>query len=227
MLRASSGVMAQSAPEIFDQRIHIDVFRGHLDRMISVIAGTSLCLTGQNPVGCLVTGAAESLCVYECLQYVHGVAVFFYPVTTDTPGYPGEDMTGQVRNRDPRQNEEPCVIRKVGELSLTALLIPADKPIAGGGLPGRGAKKEARYGAMMVVINEISHILAHGGSMPQIVILRQKRGEEPMIIGCGLYRRNGERNKASQRIAYLFGSMRRRERGGFAKPVPRGALTGR
>jgi len=218
--------MAQSLPKIFSERIHVDVFRGHLDRMISVIPGTSFCLTGENPVGCLVTGTVESIVLHEGLQYIHGVAVLLYPVTADTPGYLGEDMTGQVRNRYPGENEKPCVIGKGGEVCLTPLLIPAYKLIAGGRLPGSGSKEKTRQKAIIAVSNQIPHILPHGRAMPKIVIARQKIGEQGMIIGCGLYGCNYQRNKAAQRTAYCFAGMGDRLRRWFSRPVRRGTLTG-
>jgi hypothetical protein len=115
-----------------------------------------------------------------------------------------------VRNPYPGQDEEPGVIGKGGEIRFTDGAIPAYKAISRGRFPGRGAKEQARQRAIMAVTNQILHILAHGRAMSQIVILRQKSAEEPMIIRGGLYGRNGQGNKASQRTAYCFASMRRR-----------------
>jgi hypothetical protein len=103
-------------------------------------------------------------------------------------------MTGRAGNANPGPNKEPRVIGKGGEIDFAYVAIPAYRPIAGG-LPGRGAKKWTCCRAINAVTDQIPHILSHGSAMPQIVIMSQKTGEERMIIGCGLCRRNFQKNK--------------------------------
>ena len=52
----------------------------------------------------------EAAAIDEGLQAIEGVAMLRDPIGLDSPRDPREDMTGQVRNPDPGQDEKSGVV---------------------------------------------------------------------------------------------------------------------
>jgi len=88
-------------------------------------------LTDADPVRSLITGAPKAITFHKGFQEIYGMAVFLYPVRTDTPGDSAQNVAGQVRNFDPGQNQKPHVVGHEFEIDLPCLHIPADKVIPG------------------------------------------------------------------------------------------------
>ena len=99
----SDDALAEDATKSFCQRVEVNILDGHFKAGMSV-AATPLGLTDTDPVGCLITDALEAIPFHKCFQEINGMAVFLYPVRTDTPGDSSQDMASQVRNSDPGQH---------------------------------------------------------------------------------------------------------------------------
>ena len=71
------------------------------------------------------------------------MAIFQKPIRTDPPGDIPQDITGQVWDSDPGQNQKPHVVGQKVEVCFSCISIPADKVIPGSDLPSRRAKEQA------------------------------------------------------------------------------------
>jgi hypothetical protein len=77
--------------------IKVNVLYGSMNLMVSVafaLARPPGGLAHMNPVGRLVTGAAESVLLHEGLQQVNGMAVARLPVCVDASSDLRKDMAG-------------------------------------------------------------------------------------------------------------------------------------
>ena len=95
--------------------------------MITIIAGAAFGLAGKNPVCRLITNAPEQGSVNKGFQQIDWVTILFMPVGADATGDPGEDMTGQMGNPDPGQNEKAHVVRQVTQVAFPAPVVPSDE----------------------------------------------------------------------------------------------------
>jgi len=86
-LKVRSLLIAQDRPEVFDQRIHVDVFDWHLKRGIPVVAAPALGLSDILPIGSLVAGAQEAVFLHKGLEQVYWVPVLIYPVPANPPSH--------------------------------------------------------------------------------------------------------------------------------------------
>ena len=98
--------------------------------MVTVIAGAALGLTGEDPVCRPVTDAPEQGAVDKSFKHIDGMSILFFPVFADAMGYPGEDMTGQMGNPDPGQDEKAHVVRQVTQVAFPAPVVPSDEGLS-------------------------------------------------------------------------------------------------
>ena len=63
----------------------------------------------MNPIGRLVACAGEAFGIHKGLQIINRMIIEFLPVHTDSAGHLPENMTGQVGDLYPRQDQEPCI----------------------------------------------------------------------------------------------------------------------
>ena len=139
--------------------------------MIAIIAGAALGLAGKNPVCRLITNAPEQGSVNKGLQQIDGVTILLMPVSADTTGDPGEDMTGQMGNPDPGQDEEAHVVRQIPQVAFPFLLCPPDGGIPWCGFPCRGAKQETSQEAVLTIADQILEVFPDGAPVTQVMIL--------------------------------------------------------
>src|SRR5664279_4879602 len=80
-------------------------------RPMRLIVFTAPCGSSQYcPVRRPIAGSAEPFRVNEGFQKIDRVPVDAFPVLRDLAGHATQDMRGQVRNSDPRQNQKPSVV---------------------------------------------------------------------------------------------------------------------
>ena len=95
-----------------------------LDRTVGPMRLVRLATSGgpaqQDPVGSPVTGAAEPLWIHECFQEVDRVPIDPLPVLGQEPGHPPQQMRGQVRDFDPRQDQEAKVVGDQADVPSTS-----------------------------------------------------------------------------------------------------------
>src|ERR1039457_1769632 len=92
-----------------------------------ILARSSAGLSHSNPVGCLVSGAPETVRLHKGLQQVKPMVVARLPVGIDAPNDLRKEVTGQVPHLHPRQNEKTAVVgdpdRKSSRLNSSHLVI--------------------------------------------------------------------------------------------------------
>ena len=90
---------------------------------------TSRGLAQHDPVGSSVTSAAEFLWIHERFQEVDRVSIDPLPVFGQEPGHPPQQMRGQVRDFDPRQNQEAKVVGDQADVVSTSFRRPANEAV--------------------------------------------------------------------------------------------------
>ena len=95
------------------------VFCRDAQAMMAVIAAAPRALADQLPVGGPIAHTAIAAAIDEGLQAIEGVAILRHPIGLDAPRDPRQEMTGQVRNLDPGQDEKSGVVRHIGQVALT------------------------------------------------------------------------------------------------------------
>ena len=99
------------------------------------LSAAALGKSHTDPVGRPVGGAAEAAALDECFEQVDGMAVLGRPVPRNAPGDRAQNVTGQLRNPDPRQDEEAGIVGDAAQREGTLGGTPTDPPV-----PGRKAK---------------------------------------------------------------------------------------
>src|SRR5216683_2066202 len=119
------------------QRIAEDLF----DRVRRPLAGRVVTAPGRatqdDPIGGAITRAPEALGIDEGFEEVNGVPVDLLPVLRQEDRHPTEHVGGQMRHRDPRQDQKPCVVGNAADVAAPLLGRPADEAIARGEVPRR------------------------------------------------------------------------------------------
>ena len=139
--------------------------------MVTVIAGTAPGLTGEDPVCRPVTDAPEQGAVDKGFEQIDGMSILLFPVSADAAGNPGEDMTGQMGNPDPGQDEKAHVVRQVTQVAFPVLPCPADEGIPWRCFPGSGAKQETGQGTTMGISNQVFDVFPYGAPVGEVMIL--------------------------------------------------------
>jgi len=67
------------------ERIEVDVFTGHSQATVVIVAAAALSLSGANPIGGALTTALETISLHKGLQQVNGMAIFGLPIGAQTP----------------------------------------------------------------------------------------------------------------------------------------------
>jgi hypothetical protein len=104
--------------------------------MIAVIAAAPRALTDPLPVGGPIADTAIATAIDEGLQAMERVAILRRPIGLDALRDAREEMTGQVRNPDPGQDEKAGVVCHVGQVALARQGTPTDPGIARAAFPG-------------------------------------------------------------------------------------------
>jgi hypothetical protein len=116
-------------------------------------------LADQLPVGGPIADTAIAAAIDQALQAIEGVAILGHPIGLDAPRDSREQMTGQVRNPNPGQDEKSRVVRHVGQVALTHRRRPTDPSIARATLEGRRAKQQAGQWLPVAAVHEILQVL--------------------------------------------------------------------
>lgn len=129
--------------------------------MFSVIAGSAFGLAEANPVGCFVASSLEAVALDEGLQQKDGMPVLAHPVAAYSFCDSRQNVTCQVRDRDPGQDEKPAVVGYQMHVCFALLCVPADERIPRPRFPCCRAEHEAGQGVLMFVEHEVVHVLSH------------------------------------------------------------------
>src|SRR5437016_2470516 len=159
------------------ERIHVDLFDGDLQRVIAILPRAALRLPDPLPVGRLIHRAAKAITFHKRLHQGDRVSVLVLPVRRKPPQHAPQDLTPQVRNTHPGQNEKFMIVGDAGQLRAPFFLAPANILIALPALPGRRTKQQARQQPPPVLANGILQVLSYCAAGAKIVKLRQRGGQ--------------------------------------------------
>src|SRR6516162_2122249 len=104
------------------------------DRAVRYVAVGSLApprrLPQPDPVRSVVTGAAESLRIYEGFQEVQWVTIEALPVLGDAHRHAAQNVGCQMLDFDPRQNQEARVVGEEANVASSRFRTPAEVTVA-------------------------------------------------------------------------------------------------
>ena len=83
--------------------IDVDVLDGSR-RLMGALTAASLGLAQRDPIGGPIAGACKALVIHEGLQQIEGLTILGLPVGGDPAADPAQDVAGQVRHAQPRQD---------------------------------------------------------------------------------------------------------------------------
>src|SRR5208283_647100 len=159
------------------ERIHVDLFDGDLQRVIAILPRAALRLPDPLPVGRLIHRAAKAITFHKRLDQYDRVSVLALPVRRKPPQHAPQDITPQVRNAHPGQNEKFMIVGDAGQVRAPFFLAPANILIALPALPGRRTKQQARQQPPPVLANRILQVLSYRAAGAKIVKLGQRGGQ--------------------------------------------------
>lgn len=136
-----SGV-AELSTEVAYQRVDPDAFDGFTSSMEGVELAASLSVAEILPVRGFVTVAGEARLLDEGFYQDRPVCVPHVPVVCQTASGESQDTRGEILALDPRQDEEARVVDDEVQVARALLWAPADRRIAGLGLPGTRTEAE-------------------------------------------------------------------------------------
>ena len=96
------------------------------------------------------------------------------PIGVEAGGDLSQEMTGEMGDAHPGEDEEAGVIGDLVEMGLPVLRRPADEEIPGFDRPCRSAEEEAGQGAVVTIADEVFQVFADGGGEAEIVIALKK-----------------------------------------------------
>lgn len=114
------------------------------------------------------------------------MAILGQPIGLDTPRDAGEQMTGQVRNVHPGQDEEARVVRHQRQIARACRCQPTDPGIARAAFSRCRAEQQAGHRAPVAAVNEVRHVLAHGVAQAQFVVGGEHTTKPPVLVAGGV-----------------------------------------
>ncbi len=149
-----------------------------LEQTLRVVAAAPLRLSDANPIGSPVTDAAKPLLIDEGFEHIDGMSILVHPVVANAFGDGSENVTGQMRNTDPWQNEKSHVVCDEWQSLLPSSRIPADPLIAVSDLLRGGTEEQTSKRTLLPIEDEVFHILADGTAEAEVMVFRQQMFEQ-------------------------------------------------
>ncbi len=134
------------------------------------------------------------------------------------------NVAGQMRDLDPRQNEETRVVGQCLEIAFTAGPIPAEETIPIRTFACRRTEQRTGKGPPVPVADQITQVFAHRVAMPQVVESPQRPLEQQQIIRTGDHKTCRQGPQLAQVRANRFGGRLHERRAPVAEMVGRRAL---
>lgn len=145
---------AKQAAKLTVQWVAVDVFDGHEQDALAIVAAAAFCRADFYPVRRSVSGASKAIAFDEGLKQVNGVPVLGLPQRVELARGQPEHMAGQMRDANPGQDKKAHIVGHQWQVLSTGRGIPADEFIARGDFPSRGAKEQASQRALCRIDNE-------------------------------------------------------------------------
>jgi hypothetical protein len=173
---------AQGLPEVSGEGIEINVLHRHTEVIVTVLSGASFGLTDIEPVSCLVADALEAVAFDKGLSHVDGMTVFVHPILPDASKDPAKNMTGQMRNTNPGQDEEAGIVGHEYNVLSSCFRLPSDEDIARCTLPCCGTEEEAGQVPTGAIPNQVLYIFSNSSVEPDVVISAQVISHTTLIV---------------------------------------------
>lgn len=178
--------------------MEIEIFAGHLERALPVVAAAALRLSSANPIGRAITTAAETIPLDKAFQQAKAVAVLGLPVAAEPGRGQSQEMGSQMRHPHPGQHQKTHRIGQEMKGAFPAGLAPANELIAWGALPGGRAKDQTRQRPARPIPSQILEIFSDRTAITQVMMLLEQLGQLPSLHR-GLDRRQLHRAHLAQR----------------------------
>ena len=105
------------------------------------------------------------------------MTILFLPVGADATGDPGKDLTGQMGNPDPGQDQEAHIVCQIPQIAFPDLRCPPDTGIPWRGFPCRRTKQQTGQGTTLKIADQILEVFPDGAPVTQVMILCQQAVE--------------------------------------------------
>ena len=109
----SSAAAASCAEPLFKivaQRVEVDVFNGHLHRMVAIVPAAAASLPHPQPVGRPVANTGKTLALDKSLRQARREMVFALPVGAQPAQDSAQNVAGQMRHAHMGQNEKTAIV---------------------------------------------------------------------------------------------------------------------
>ena len=160
---------AESAAEVAPERVEPDVFPGQRVGTMHVEFAAALGLTDVGPVGGAVAGTGEAVGLHEGLQEQRSVAVASLPVVGQPAAAAGQHRGSEIAHLHPGQDQEAGVVHDQLQAGFALGNAPADEAVAGGRLPGAGAKADDRQHAPPAG-DQVAHLCSRQRRIAEVVV---------------------------------------------------------
>jgi hypothetical protein len=168
---------AQFLPEVFRERVEIDVFNAAVKPVVMSPFSHSLGFTHMDPVGGLVAGSPEAVPFHKGFKQVDREMVDPEPILRDSFGIEGEELGGQAFDGNPGQDEKAGVVSHHGEVFHFCHRVPADELFSAPDPPGGRPPSQTGHRSFP----EKSHIFemaAHDLPVAKIMVPIEEAGIE-------------------------------------------------
>ncbi len=94
-------------------------------------------------------------------------------------------MTGQMRHTHPRQNQKARIIRQPLQIAFPRRSLPADETVTVRAFPSCRPEQQAGQQPALTITDEIPEIFADGGTVSQIMMIREQTIEQSRGLRAG------------------------------------------
>ena len=182
------------------QRVEVDVFDRRADSAVAVLAGAALRLPDANPVGGAIAGTAEALALDKRFEQMHGMSVSRLPISGQPSGDAPQQVAGQMGHADPGQDQKATIVDQQRQAARAGGVVPTNPAVAGLGLPGRRAEKQAGKFAAQAVTHQVGDVFSDRAAKAQVMMARQIKREECAVARSRRHRFQAQWLKIRQRL---------------------------
>lgn len=128
--------------------------------MIAILAAAPRGVAHMLPVGGPVAGGGEAVALDEGLQPLETVAVLGPPVRVNAAGHRAEQVTGQMRNAHPGQDQKARVVGQLRQPLAPLRVDPTQKPVSRRTAPRGRPEQQTTQIPPLRIARQIAEVLA-------------------------------------------------------------------
>jgi hypothetical protein len=165
--------LLQDLAEVLLQRIHPKHFARLLALVLGILASPALSYGDGLPVGGLIGDALKAALLDEGFEQHGGITVAALPIPGQDLEYLAQDVAGQIRHLDLRQDQPTAVVDDAMQIFAARFERPADPLVAASDLPSGGTEGQGSHRTLRAA-DQVTHLGAAERARTQIMELLQQ-----------------------------------------------------